>query len=73
MVINIGRHFGTSAEGEMMAEVTETGNVDIWIEFDNPNKKGMPAIGMTPEQWDRLVAWVEWQRRDRGLSNVGIR
>ena len=66
--IHVGHHSGTSAEGETWAEVTEDGNVDIWIEFDNPNKKDKPAMGMTLEEWDRLVAWVERQRRDRGFN-----
>ncbi len=60
----VGRHHGTfGAEGVTMAGLNETGTgIDIWIKFDNPNKKGMPAIGMTFEEWDRLVAWVERKR-----------
>ena len=52
----------------MKAEVTENGNIHIWVEFDNPNKKDKPGVTVSPQEWDRLVAWVEWQQRDRGFN-----
>ena len=59
MGLNVGRHIGTRADGEMKAEVTKNGNIHIWVEFDNPNKKDKPEVTVSPQEWDRLVAWVE--------------
>ena len=50
MGLNIGRHIGTWADGEMKAEVTENGNIHIWVEFDNPNKKDKPGVTVSPQE-----------------------
>lgn len=70
MALNVGRHIGTWANGDTLAEVYEDGSVHIWIEFDNPNKKDKPGMVMSPEIWDRLVAWVEWQRKNKGFDKL---
>jgi hypothetical protein len=55
--------FGT---GDVFADLSESGMVRIYIEYDVGKQK--PEIFMSPEEWDRLVAWVEWQRRDRAID-----
>lgn len=70
MALKVGRHIGTWADGYTWAEVYENGGVHFWIEFDNPNKKDKPGMVLSPETWDRVVAWVEWQRKNKGLDDV---
>jgi len=48
--LNVRRDIGTWADGEMKAEVTENGNIHIWVEFDNPNKKDKPGVTVSPQE-----------------------
>ncbi len=52
--------------GHVMAEFTEQEKVNIRINYDNA--KQHPTISTTPQEWDRLVAWVEWQRKDKEIK-----
>lgn len=47
--------------GHYEARVLSDGMVVIYTKFDKrgPDHK----VKLTPIQWDRLVAWVEWQRK----------
>jgi len=51
-------------EADIMAQVTKDRGVKIWSKFKESglNKNEFTC---TPEEWDRLVAWVEWKRRDK--------
>ena len=52
--LKVGRHIGPYGDGDIMADLTKGGGVNIWINYDNAGHK--PTISMTPEKWDRLVA-----------------
>ena len=49
-----------------MADVLKTGEVKIWTKYNIATHE--PTILMTPEEWDRLAVWVEWQRKDKAFS-----
>ncbi len=66
--LDVGRHIGAWANGKRWAEGTENGNIHIWAEFDNPNRIDKPGVTMFRKEWDRIVAWVEWQRKDMRFS-----
>jgi hypothetical protein len=70
MALKVGRHIGTCSDGDIWAEVNENGSVRFWIEFDNTNKKDKPGMVMPLEVWDRVVAWVEWQRKNKGFEKL---
>ncbi|HUV43406.1 MAG TPA: hypothetical protein VMW13_01115 [Dehalococcoidales bacterium] len=53
-------------EADIMAQVTEDRGVKMWSKFKESGLRKNEFI-CTPQQWDRLVAWVEWQRRAREL------
>lgn len=52
---------------DIKAKLTDNGGVEIWFEYTDINQR-RHEITCTPEEWDRLVAWVEWQRKDRGFT-----
>jgi len=56
----------TGAEADIEASCTEEGGVKVWFQYDEAGNR--QEILISPKAWDRLVAWVEWQRRDRGFS-----
>ena len=64
--LKVGRHIGPYGDGDIMADLTKGGGVNIWINYDNAGHK--PTISMTPEEWDRLMTWVEWQRKDKAIN-----
>ena len=51
-------------EADIMAQVTEDRGVKMWSKFKESGLR-KNEFTCTPQQWDRLVTWVEWQRRDR--------
>jgi len=40
------------------------GNVVIETIFDDPNAKQSHIVKLSLVEWDRLVAWVEWRRKN---------
>ena len=58
---DVGQHvqWGT---GHYEAEVKANGNVIITTIYDT-EKTQRPTVSLSRTEWDRLVAWVEWQRR----------
>ena len=52
------------SEADIMAQVTEDRGVKMWFEYKNIRQQ-RHEFTCTPQQGDRLVTWVEWQRRDR--------
>ncbi len=58
-------HFQGRAFGRYAATVTDN-DVIIETKFE---KRGGPKVTMSYQKWDRLVAWVEWRRKDRSNSN----
>ena len=60
--LNVGRHLAYSS-GYYEATVSNDGGVIIETKFhDTPQKH---TVSVSRERWDRLVAWIEWQRQDR--------
>ena len=62
--IKVGRHIGPHGNGDILADLSENsenGIINIWINYDKAEHK--PTLNITPEKWDRLVAWVECQRK----------
>lgn len=59
---------------KIKASFTGTGGVNIWFEYDTPEIKDQRRheVDYTPEEWDRLVAWVEWQRKDAKITKPPI-
>lgn len=53
------------AEADIEASCTEEGGVKMWFQYDEAGRR--QEILISPKEWDRLVAWIEWQRRDRGI------
>jgi hypothetical protein len=58
---DVGRHCGTSGDGHYEAAVHNDGSVEITTVFDNAQQAYTVYLSNT--EWDRLVAWVEWQRK----------
>ena len=42
---------------DIKARLTEEGKVETWFEYKESGQR-RPAFTCTPEEWDRLVAWV---------------
>ena len=59
--LNVGRHVGTWGNGNYIATSAEDGSVTIMTVYDNANQKA--TVSLSGNEWDRLVAWVEWQRK----------
>ncbi len=52
---------------DIRTQLTEGGGVKMWFDYKEIGQE-RHEFTCTPEEWDRLVAWVEWQRRDRGFN-----
>ena len=63
--INVGP-YQLYGKGEVWASLSEEGMIDIWIKYEDAPQE--PMISITPERWDRLVAWIEWQRKEMAIS-----
>ena len=65
---DVGQHHGTglytySGDGHYEAIFESDGSIRITTVFDvGPSR---PVVTLSPDQWDRLVAWVEWRRKDK--------
>lgn len=58
---DVGKHKGTWSDGHYEATVRQDGRVVITTIFDSA--RHVYTVSLSPSQWDRLVAWVEWQRK----------
>jgi len=58
------------SEADVEAELTEEGGVSVWFEYKKIGQK-RHEFTCSPEEWDRLVAWVEWQRKEMALKKKG--
>lgn len=56
-----------SSMADIMARVLTDGDVDIWYHFIDSGQNKY-EVNCTPEEWDRLVAWVEWQRKELAVN-----
>lgn len=63
---DVGRHIGSWGNGHYEAKVEDGGSVIIATILDNANQAY--TVSLDPSEWDRLVAWVEWQRK-RNIPN----
>jgi hypothetical protein len=63
--IKVTGTFIYSSSADVMAQLTKEGGVDIWFDYERMRRQGFIC---TPEEWDRLVAWVEWQRKERIIN-----
>jgi len=61
--ITIGTHFQGRGFADYKATVTDGEGVIIKTIFHDSNQKH--TVDLSREEWDRLVAWVEWRRKDR--------
>ena len=52
-----------------MAELTSEGGVTIWFQFNDIGQR-RHDITCAPEEWDRLVAWVDCQRKEAVLREA---
>ena len=60
---DVGMHKGTWGDGHYESWITANGGVTIATVFNDPKKKGENKVTLNRSEWDRLVAWVEWQRK----------
>lgn len=58
---DVGRHTGTYGNGHYEATVGDTGGVIITTVLDDAEQRY--TVNLSRSEWDRLVAWVEWQRK----------
>jgi hypothetical protein len=61
---DVGEHrvYGT---GHYEATFGSGGSVTIFTLFDDP--KQTRKVILSPVEWDRLVAWVEWRRKSKNI------
>ncbi|MBN1366757.1 MAG: hypothetical protein JW967_02385 [Dehalococcoidales bacterium] len=59
--IHSGSPYASDGTGHYEADVESDGSVIITIVYDKVRSK--PIVTLSSDRWDRLVAWVEWQRR----------
>lgn len=60
---------GKLSAADIKAELTNEGGVAIWFQYKDIGQR-RHDIECTPEEWDRLVAWVEWQRKEAALRKA---
>ena len=60
---DVGEHKGTYGDGHYEAIVQDDGGVTITTIFNNARQAH--TVSLSRGKWDRLVAWVEWQRNNR--------
>ncbi len=56
------------SDADIKAQLTEEGRVSIWFQYTEQSSipgQQRHKFHCTPEEWDRLVAWVEWRRKRR--------
>jgi len=58
------------SEADIMAQVTEDRGVRMWSRYKDIAQDRY-EFTCTPEEWDRLVAWVDWQRKDKATGRGG--
>jgi hypothetical protein len=58
---DVGIHIGTWSNGHYEAHIGNDGNVVITTLFESA--KHEYHVSLSLREWDRLVAWVEWQRK----------
>ena len=63
---DVGPHHGTglytySGDGHYEATLENDGSIKITTVFDVGQSR--PAVTLSSDRWNRLVAWVEWQRK----------
>jgi len=58
---DVGRHIGTYGNGHYEATVQDDGSVIITTILDNAEHTY--TVNLSEAEWDRLVAWVKWQRK----------
>ena len=63
---DVGKHGGWGT-GHYEAHINSTGSVIITTVLDSANQSY--HVSLLPHEWDRLVAWVEWQRK-KDVSGV---
>jgi len=55
------------SQADIMAEAKPDGGVRIWFYFKDIQQDRYD-IDLTAVEWDRLVAWIEWQRKEVALQ-----
>ena len=63
--LKFGKYIGSHQDGDYIATTKDDGGVDLAIVYETHGKQGTtnPTITLSQGQWDKLVAWVEWQRK----------
>jgi hypothetical protein len=61
-IADLGKHAGSWGDGHYEAEVTINGNVKVVTVYDNAPQTN--TVTLSPDEWDRLVAFVNWQRAE---------
>ena len=55
------------APADIKAQLTEEGRVKMWFYYKDIDQERHEII-LTPEECDRFVAWIEWQRKEAVLQ-----
>jgi hypothetical protein len=62
-----GKHSGYgigTGSGHYEVTIGAANQIIIKTVFDNPNATQSPIVQLNAEEWDRLAAWINWQRQD---------
>jgi hypothetical protein len=59
--LEVGRHVGSWGDGKYIATVTDNGTVTLNTVYDKANQKA--TVSLSHDEWERLVAWVNWQMK----------
>ena len=58
------------SDADIKASVMSNGWVKIWHYYEDI-KQDRHEIVLTDKEWDRFVAWVQWQRSNNEASKKG--
>ena len=61
----VGKHTPPTAYSPGHYEARFVNDIVITTIFDDPNAKQVHEVRLSPVEWDRLVAWVEWRRKNK--------
>jgi hypothetical protein len=57
----VAKHVGSWSDGHYEARFADDGTITIITVFETAGHQY--RVQLSPNEWDRLVAWVEWQRK----------
>ncbi len=64
-------HMESYGEADIFADYLNGGYVRMWFKYlkSGIEEQERHVITFSPEEWDRLVAYVDWRRKDGALED----